>query len=35
MMEVKNLDAAPMLVRGEISEVTEDLPANPVQDDSD
>ena len=35
MMEVKDLDAAPMLISREISEVTEDLLANPVQDDSE
>ena len=35
MMEVKGLDAAPMLVSREISEFTEDLLANPVQDDSE
>jgi DNA-binding MarR family transcriptional regulator len=35
MMEVKNLDAAPTLISREISEVTEDPPANPVQDDSE
>ena len=35
MMEVRNLDAAPTLVSKEISEVTEDPPANPVQDGSE
>jgi hypothetical protein len=35
MMEVKNLDAAPTLVSREISEVTEDPLADPVQDDSE
>ncbi len=35
MMEVKDLDAAPMLVSREISEVTEDALANAVQDDSE
>lgn len=35
MMELKDLDAASMLVSGEISEVTEDPLANPVQDNSE
>lgn len=35
MMEVKNLDAESRLVSREISEVTKDSPANPVQDDSE
>lgn len=35
MMEIKDLDAAPMRVIKEISEVTEDRLINPVEDDSE